>query len=170
VCRCTVLSFLFLNYNEDARACLRLPNFEGALLIHTAATYSTLNVISLLLEEYRPETDNVVKSLLHYALLDPHQGGVSRNKTHANDIIQYLCDRYPDLLRVRNNLGRTPLHSYLIERPLHGLDLKTVAIMCQTDKKIVTQRFRSNLGVAEDEVDEEEVVHFQGLLNASAGT
>lgn len=76
-----------------------------------AAEFSTLNIFELLLELYPESFDKVdgeSSNLQHRALGDARQDKVS-----VNPKIQFLCDRCPAFLQMRNIDGFTPLDNHM---------------------------------------------------------
>ena len=79
---------------------------SGELPVHIAAEYSSLDVLKFLLGLY-PESATIVtaqksENLLHLAV------SYSSDKTAKEVTIRYLCSRYPEFIRQRNNDGETP--------------------------------------------------------------
>jgi hypothetical protein len=132
-----ILSLLLTEYSDGVGAGLRSRNGHGSLLLHHAVYYSTVDVVQLLLKAYpesQYETDSGNNNFLHCALCDPRQ-----DRGPVNSKVQYLCGHCPDLLKMSQNEGLTPLMYHLLIAELE-LDINTIMIMCEADLTIVTEK------------------------------
>ena len=80
-------------------------NDAGELPVHIAATCSSIKVMEFLLGLY-PESATMVTVETSENLL--HLAAAHSNSSAAK--VRYLCSRYPEFIRQRNNDGNTPLH------------------------------------------------------------
>ena len=81
-------------------------NDAGKLPVHISAEYSSISVMEFLLSVY-PESATIVtvgssSNLLHLAFSD--------HSINTEAKVTYLCSRYPEFIRQRNNKGNIPLH------------------------------------------------------------
>jgi hypothetical protein len=122
-----VLRLLLTKYNEGAG--LRVMDDDGGLPIHIAARNSTLDVFEYLLQAY-PESghDGNGNNFLHIAVW-----GSDSIDTAAK--VQYLCDRFPFFINIKNDDDMTPLQ-YCIE---NQINLSTITIMCQADETVLSE-------------------------------
>ena len=97
---------------------------DGWLPVHTAARFSTVEVMEFLLRLY-PKSASVVTStgshsLLHLAVND---------KVNTNSVmeakVRFLCSRYPAMIHQRNATGFTPLHD------ANSLYIPAMQILCE---------------------------------------
>jgi ankyrin repeat protein len=107
---------------------------NGSLPIHNAALRSCLEVVKFLHKTY-PESisklDNYGSSLLHLAVFDDNTSDIASMKA------QYLCDKCPALIHLKDIGGLTALHS-LISRM--RLDFECVRILCDMDWTVVKDK------------------------------
>jgi hypothetical protein len=105
------------------------------LPVFSAARFSTLNVVELLIGLYPEsvsETEGNGNNLLHSVPKD-----VRKDESPINAKEQYICDHYPRFLQMSSDDNYFPLNDYL--RREEQLDLKTISTMCEVDRTIITQ-------------------------------
>ena len=111
-----VIQFL-LDHNKDA---VKVVDKYGRLPVHIAAGEGTFQVMKLLLDVF-PEGANVIpnspcdQNLLQVALED-------REK------VEYLCSKYPAMLKRRNDCGYLPIHT-TVERDYFNYSI--MRIICE---------------------------------------
>jgi ankyrin repeat protein len=129
-----VLRLLLTKYNEGAG--LKVVDEKGNLPVHIAARRSTLDVVDFLLQAYPESVHEIAEdgeNLIHVILGCDHVDKVAR--------VQYLCDRSPGLLSMKNDVNMTPLQDFIIHRQM---DLSMIAIMCQADETVLSEICTNN--------------------------
>ena len=104
---------------------VREVNSYGWLPIHTAACYSTVEVMEFLLSLY-PEsvviTTDGSDNLLHMAVFDKESATTSVMEAK----VRFLCSRYPLMMLQRDDYGNTPLHYAISSK-----NVPAVQILCE---------------------------------------
>ena len=123
-----VLDLIKVIISVNSEILQQLDN-HGMLPVHYAAQYAVLSCVSFLVDEY-PGAATVItrvgNNILHCAMLNP-----------SEEVITYLCDRYPELNLLYNHNGSIPLHIALTDRDDH-LGLKFILCICSINPEVVT--------------------------------
>jgi hypothetical protein len=114
---------------------------NGYLPIHTAAIYSSLDVLKLLQKAY-PESLSMLtndgNNFLDLAFSTYLSGCTYFSGIKdMRDKVQYLCDQCPVFIHQKNNNGLTPLHSYLLKA---RFDVNSVIHLCAADETVVRDK------------------------------
>jgi ankyrin repeat protein len=114
---------------------VKVVNDDGDLPIHCAAHRSCLEVVKFLHKAY-PESISMLSygsSLLHSAACD-----TISNTPDVIAKVQYLCDKCPALIHLKDDLGETALHNLLTSR--RSLRFECVRILCGIDATVVRDK------------------------------
>ena len=109
------------------KAVIQQLDVNRYLPVHYAAQYAGISCVSFLSEEY-PESATFItrggNNILHCAMFNP-----------SEEVITYLCDRYPELNKQYNVKGCIPLHKALTERTCFSL--KFIHTICINNPELV---------------------------------
>jgi hypothetical protein len=123
---------LFLTKNGDGIKCFH----KDHLPIHIAACCLTVDMLKFLYEAYPESLFTLVlvyeSNLLHIALHD-----TENYLDVVEEKVEYLCEKCPQLIHMKDFGGNTPLHSAL---NLGISDLEAVRILCDIDESVVRDK------------------------------
>ena len=124
---CTDVMKRILALHPDA---VREEDDEGQLPVHIAVLRCSLDVMEFMLGLY-PESATIViigasENLLHLSV-----SYLSSNTSVWEAKVRYLCSRYPEFIRQRNQDGETPLHTLVRYCFIHSFVLPATKVLCE---------------------------------------